>query len=396
MIADTINPAGAGASRAFATKDAVRVYVALNDAVAVLSSDGDGWRLDLRFDDSRKPVCIAVDPHRPERVYCGTWDDGLWISDDAARTWRKAGPGITHERIMAVAVSRAERGENGNGVVWAGTEPSALFCSRDGGETWTERPALLDLPSRPTWSFPPRPHTHHVRWIEPDPLITGRLFVAIEQGGVMRTLDNGETWEDHKPGGQRDGHTLATHVRAPGRVYEAAGGESARFKMEPRLAWPPLRPNVIITGGGYAQSRDGGETWETQSAGLEENYYLWGLAVDSGDPDTLVASASVGPMRAHQANQAESFVIRRTKNEPWRRVPPGAGLPDPAGTVIPVLASDPAAPGVFYAASNQGVFRSADAGETWKPLVPETDWPTRFRKQHVQGIAVAGGGGGVA
>ena len=29
----------------------------------------------------------------------------------------------------------------------------------------SQSPALTELPSVPTWSFPPRPYTHHVRWI---------------------------------------------------------------------------------------------------------------------------------------------------------------------------------------------------------------------------------------
>ena len=58
-----------------------------------------------------------------------------------------------------MAVSAAD------GAVYAGTEPSALYRSDDGGETWHELESLLELPSRPTWSFPPRPWTSHVRWI---------------------------------------------------------------------------------------------------------------------------------------------------------------------------------------------------------------------------------------
>ena len=34
----------------------------------------------------------------------------------------------------------------------AGTEPSALYRSDDSGRTWRELDALLELPSRPTWS----------------------------------------------------------------------------------------------------------------------------------------------------------------------------------------------------------------------------------------------------
>jgi hypothetical protein len=53
-----------------------------------------------------------------------------------------------------------------------------------------------------------------------------------------------------------------------------------------------------ISLGGFAETRDGGETWQTVREGLEENAYLWGLAADPADSDTLVASAAVGKIAA--------------------------------------------------------------------------------------------------
>jgi len=78
-------------------------------------------------------------------------------------------------------------------------------------------------PSSRTWSFPPRPDTHHVRWIEPSRTHPGEVFVAIEAGALVRTRDGGQTWLDRAPGGPIDTHTAATHLLAPNRVYSAAG-----------------------------------------------------------------------------------------------------------------------------------------------------------------------------
>ena len=83
--------------------------------------------------------------------------------------------------MFSLAVSPAD------GAVYAGTEPSRLFRSDDSGESWRELDALLELPSRPTWSFPPRPWTWHVRWIAPSPHDAGLLLVGIELGGLMRS-----------------------------------------------------------------------------------------------------------------------------------------------------------------------------------------------------------------
>lgn len=335
------------------------LYLATGDALAVIRPRRSRWEAALEL-VGLPTQCAAADPLRPERLYCGTFGRGAWRTDDAGRSWRPVGEGIAYGEIMSVAVSAVERAGEA-GVVWAGTEPSALFRSEDGGATWSERGALRSLPSAPTWSFPPRPWTHHVRWIMPDPVAPARLFVAIELGGVMRSLDAGVTWEDRKPGSQPDAHTLGAHPLAPGRVYEAAGG-------------------------GYAESRDAGATWRRADTGLRHRY-LWSLAVDPEDPETIVVSAAAGPFEAHTAEGAESVLYRRTAGQGWQEV--RDGLPDPRGTRAYELAANPAEPGVFYAATRDGdLFRSADAGHAWKRL--DVDWPERYRPRDAHALVAAG------
>lgn len=352
-------------------------YIAMEDALLVAREQGERWQLDLQL-DGLPTYCLAQDPHRPGRMYCSTFGKGLWRSDDFGKNWQPVGAGIQYAEVMSVAVSPVEQPEK-YGLLWAGTEPSALFRSEDGGESWQELHALQDIPSKPAWSFPPRPYTHHVRWIEPDPVQPGCLFLAIEQGGVMRTLDGGQTWEDHKPGAQIDGHTLRTHKLVPGRVYEAAGGDGLILGKDEQGRHYP-----ILTRGGYAESEDGGATWQTQTAGLEQHHYLWGLAVDPGDPDTIVASVAIGPNQAHFPAFAESFLYRRTRGMPWQMV--SEGLPEPQGTGACVLATHECQPGVFYAATGRGVYRSTDAGITWQRL--DLLIPERFRWQRVFGFLV--------
>lgn len=283
---------------------------------------------------------LAVDPHNPTRVYCGTGGNGLWRSEDAGQSWQPAGPGLAYNDITAVAASPTEPG-----VVVAGTEPSAVFRSENGGESWTDLPGLQSLPSAGSWSFPPRPDTHHVRWIEPDPLIAGRLFVAIEAGALVRTLDGGQTWLDRVPGGPIDTHTAATHPLAPGRVYSAAGD-------------------------GYFESEDAGESWSRQMGGLQ-HHYLVGGAVDPADPDTVIVSAASGPFVAYRPQGAEAYLYRKAGRRSFELVL--AGLPAGRGTIASRLTAHPDEPGVFYAANNHGLFRSPDAGQSWQMV--DIPWP---------------------
>lgn len=340
-----------------------KLYIATNGAVAIVSQHNGRWTVDLQMVGSQ-PQCLAVDSQRPQQVYCGTFDQGLWRSENAGDSWEHVGAGIEHPSVTSVAVSLTERAGN-YGVVYAGTEPSTLYRSEDGGSTWRELSALRQLPSAPTWSFPPRPYTSHVRWITPDPLVAGRLFAAIEAGALLRSLDGGQTWEDRKPSGPYDTHTLVMHRLAPNRLYSAAGD------------------GFMNPGTGFVESEDGGQTWYRPDEGLQ-HHYLWGVAADPADPATLVISAAHGPKPAHNPQSAESALYRRSGNGPWQRVQDG--FPEPRGLLTAVLATHEAEPGVFYAANNKGAFRSADAGSSWEAL--PIRWPQGMRIGRAHALAV--------
>jgi photosystem II stability/assembly factor-like uncharacterized protein len=283
----------------------------------------------------------------------------VWRSDDGGVSWQAIGEDARIRQVTAVAVSATERGLDGARVVYLGTEPSAVFRSSDGGDHCEPLGTLLDLPSAPTWSFPPRPDSHHVRWIAPDPVVSARLFVAIEAGALVRSEDGGRRWQDRVPTAPIDTHTLVVHSRDGQRLYSAAGD-------------------------GYFESRDGGATWEKPESGLRHRY-AWGCVVDPEDPETILISSASGPTAAHSADRAASWIYRRTGRGRWR--PIGEGLPPAAGTTVSALAADPHERGVVYAANNRGLFRSRDMGETWRQLV--VAWPDRYRRQRAAGLAIS-------
>src|ERR671930_26114 len=195
-----------------------RLYAATGDAIARLDEAADGWTVALSLRGSGAQ-CLAVDPTDPDTVYAGLREGGVRRTTDGGRSWVDCA--LPEPGVFSLAVSAAD------GAVYAGTEPSRLYRSDDGGGSWRPLDALLELPSRPHWSFPPRPWTSHVRWIAPSPHDANLLLVGIELGGLMRTTDGGASWQDHRPGAQPVVHSLAWHPRAEGRAYEAGGGGSA-------------------------------------------------------------------------------------------------------------------------------------------------------------------------
>ena len=312
--------------------------------------------------------CLDAAPGAPDRVLCGTLEGGLLRSTDAGDSWARVGEPTLPASVTSVTVSPTDPD-----VVYAGTEPSAVYRSTDGGATWTALSELTDLPSAGEWSFPPRPHTHHVRWIEVDPADPDHLYVAVEAGALVQTRDGGDSWTERAVSARRDTHSMAIHPDAPGVVRAAAGD-------------------------GYAESRDGGETWAHPQAGLHHRY-CWSVAVDPGDPGRGLVSAAAGARPAHTPSSASSHLYRLVDgtgrgNRPrggadapragWERLD-DVGVPTGEGVLRATLAGGRDA-GAFLALTDRGLFRSRDGGDRFRRV--DVAWPAAFRDRPTRGLAV--------
>lgn len=247
--------------------------------------------------------------------------------------------------------------------MYVGTEPTALYMSDDGGEDWERMNTLNNLESSKSWSFPPRPWTSHVRWIELDVNIPDYVFIAIEAGALVRSRDGGRTWIDRVEQGPYDTHTLSTHQKAPKRLYSSAGD-------------------------GYFESFDYGESWKRPTAGLK-HHYIYGLAIDPADANTVLVSASQSALQAHSIEHANSIVYRRSVEDDggeWKAI--FNGLPEAEGTIIAILAANPKNNGEFYAINNRGLFCSTDAGLAWREL--DLTWSKEYLLQHPCALAIRG------
>jgi len=317
----------------------MRLYAATGDGIARLDQAGGAWEVQLSLSGSGAQ-CLALDLADPDTVYAGLRDGGVQRTTDGGRTWVDCalpGPGV-----FSLAVSTAD------GAVYAGTEPSALYRSDDRGEAWRELEGLLELPSRPTWSFPPRPWTSHVRWIAPSPHDADLILAGIELGGLMRSSDGGKTWADHRPGAQRDVHSLAWHPRVAGRAYEAGGG-------------------------GAAWSDDEGESWHPADEEGRDRHYTWSVAVDPDDPELWYVSASAGPYAAHGGGDPKAKIYRRQEGK-WSAL--AGGLPEPLRAMPYALV---AVDGGLVAGFADGqIWGSADRGETWHEYAMQGDAVTEL------------------
>ena len=301
----------------------MRLWATTGSAVVRLDEDEGRWSASTSLADSGAQ-CISPDPADPDTAYAGLREHGLWKTTDGGHTWRDLD--LPERGVFSVAVSPVD------GAVYAGSEPSRLFRSEDGGASWSPLDSLLELPSRPTWSFPPRPWTSHVRWIAPSPTDAGLVLVGIELGGLMRSTDGGASWADHRPGAQPDVHSVVWHQHERGRAYEAGGG-------------------------GAAFSIDGGESWTAADDG-RDRHYTWAVATDPADPERWWVTASTGPFAAHGRRNAEARIYRRVGDKPW----------EPVTDVLPTMPYALAAADgrVFAALADGRLLETADTGDSWR------------------------------
>jgi photosystem II stability/assembly factor-like uncharacterized protein len=304
------------------------LVIATGDELVCIKPQNDQWRA-TKLPSGRGMQCLAADAR--DVLYAGSGGEGVWKSTSRGHGWTRLD--FAEANVFSVAVSPVD------GAVYVGTEPSKLFVSRDDGCTWKELEALQQIPSRPSWSFPPRPWTSHVRSIAPSPHDAQVLLVGIELGGLMRSEDGGKTWRDHPPGAQKDVHALTWHPSVPGRAYEAGGG-------------------------GAAWSRDDGISWHPADTG-RDRHYTWGLAVDPNDPNCWYVSANPGARLAHYGDDsAEACIYRWRDGGPWQ--PLGGGLPQPLAEFPYALAMNKES--LFAGLGDGRIYQSDDGGEQWRTL----------------------------
>ncbi|MFC5993268.1 WD40/YVTN/BNR-like repeat-containing protein [Pseudonocardia hispaniensis] len=353
----------------------VRVLVGTRKGAFVLSSDGKRrhWEVAGPHFPGWEIYHVAGSPADPDRLYAsqtsGWFGQVVQRSDDGGASWAPVGnefgydgaPG-THQWYDGTPhpwefarVWRLEPAPTDPDLVYAGVEDAALFRSVDGGRTWQELPGLRGHGSGSRWQ--PGAGGMCLHTIVLDPRDTGRIVVAISAAGVFRSDDTGKTWRPVNRGLVSEG------IPDP----DAEVGHCVH-----NLAMHPARPDVLFMQKHWdvMRSDDGGESWREISGNLPTDFGF-PIAVHAHEPDTVYVVPITSDSH-HFPPEGRLRVYRsRTGGDEWE--PLTTGLPQQT-CYVNVLRAAMAVDslddcGIYFGTTGGQVYVSADAGDSWTPIV---------------------------
>jgi photosystem II stability/assembly factor-like uncharacterized protein len=377
----------------------VRVLVGTRKGAFILTSDGkrEKWEVSGPLFTGWEVYHLKGSPGDPNRIYAsqtsGWFGQIIQRSDDGGKTWYQPGtpPGeqattpqgfAKGESNKFVYDTSAETGKpltthqfydgkqhpwefkrvwhlepslNDPNTVYAGVEDAALFRSTDGGKTWHELAGLRGHGTGPKWQ--PGAGGMCLHTIIIDPSNPKRMWIAISAAGAFRTDDGGTTWKPINQG------LYSKYLPNPTAEIGHCVHHVAMHKSRPGVLFMQKHWDVM-------RSDDAGDNWREISGNLPTDF---GFVIDvhAHEPETIY----VVPIKSdgeHYVHEGKLRVYRSRKggNE-WEALT--KGLPQ-SNCYVNVLRDAMAVDsldkcGIYFGTTGGQVYCSADAGDSWNPIV---------------------------
>ena len=336
----------------------VRVLVGTRKGAFVLTADGkrNEWDVSGPHFGGWEMYHLKGSPADPDRLYAsqsnGWFGQQIQRSDDGGKSWSSVGNQFSYDGVPGThqwydgtphpwefaRVWHLEPSLDDPDTVYAGVEDAALFRSVDGGQEWQELSGLRGHGSGPSWQ--PGAGGMCLHTILLDPSHPGRMFAAISAAGAFRSDDAGQTWRPVNHGLKSEG------IPDP----DAEVGHCVH-----RIAMHPARPDVLYMQKHWdvMRSDDAGESWHEVSGNLPSDF---GFKSDSEHypPD--------GKLRVYRS---------RAGGDEWEALTDGLPQRDCYVNVLrDAMAVDSLdSAGIYFGTTGGQVYASADAGDSWAPIV---------------------------
>jgi photosystem II stability/assembly factor-like uncharacterized protein len=337
------------------------------------------WRLVGPFRGGRS-VAVAGVTGKPRTFYFGGVDGGVWKTTDGGIDWHNVSDGSMNTgAIGALAVAPSDPN-----VIYAGTgEPfprgnmatgNGVWKSTDGGKTWTHA-GLAD--SRVIGSIVVDPHNPDHVYVA----ALGHVFGPNSERGVYESTDGGAHWKKILAGNAHTGAVNLVMDPTNPRVLYAA-----MWRVE-------RRPWTFSSGGkgsGLYKTTDGGAHWHdlSHNPGMPKGVIgKIGVAVAASDPDRVYAMVEAKTGGLFRSDDAGAT---------WKRVYHKSNLTQRAWYFSEIFV-DPKNPDRVYAPQVAGLFKSNDAGRSFKPMsTPHGDNHTLWINPQHPDIMIVSNDGGAA
>ena len=325
------------------------LYIATTIGLFVAAQTNGDWSVVGQGLREKALTSIAVS----EGVILAGSADGVWRSTDQGRSWIESNEtlAIRHVRWMAASSQPPP-------IILAGTEPAGIFVSRDGGASWNPAREVYLLRDTHGWFLPYSPRAGCVRGFaiaESGPH-RGRVYAAVEVGGVLVSDDRGESWK------------LADGSNGKPDINRALGA-----MIHPDVHSITVHPNssdvvTAATGGGLYHSTDGGKSWKNLYP-----CYIRAIWVDPQDNRYIIAGPADGVSRNGRLEES------RDGGRTWHAASDGMQAPWPRHMVERFAQADNE---LFAILSNGELWSRKPSGSKWERVLPEI--------AQVKAIAAAG------
>lgn len=292
--------------------------------------------------DKAEVRAIAIHPANPDIVYVGT-QDGPYRSSDNGEHWER----LDFPDKGMVVWSMLFHPQNPQ-IVYVGTAPPSVYRSDDGGESW-KRLSIVGTAGMVQMGFPCR-----VIRLAADPSNPDEIYAGLEVGGVIRSLDAGNTWSDCTP--------ALLRLAEQGHLKSQIGSDTETEGMMDThaLAVSAAQPGTVFlaTRMGVFQSSDRGESWHEMEVWRHSPLtYTRDVQVAPHDPRTLYATFSPAAL-----SRNGSLYRSPDLGHTWQRFDHDM---TPRSTMM-VVAPSRQDPQRVYCATRKGqVFGTLDGGTSW-------------------------------
>jgi photosystem II stability/assembly factor-like uncharacterized protein len=256
---------------------------------------------------------FAFSVRDPNRIYLGTTDSWIYVSDDGGSSWSRLARLGNGETLVvdSLVVDRADPKTLYAGVWVADRPDGGIFISHDLGRSWTEAADMHGQSVRSLTQAPSNP----------------RILVAGTLRGVYRTSDRGLHWQEISPPGGAEIHEVES------------------------VAIDPYDPEIIYAGTWHLpwKTNDGGARWTSIRQGVIDDSDVFSMIVDPSRPSVMFLSACSGIYKSDNFG----YEFRKVQ-----------GIPSTARRTRS-LRMDPADRNIVYAGTTEGLYKTQDGGESW-------------------------------